>query len=186
MTMRFLSGSSLKRFVFALLCGLATPWVLAGPQEECDLAEKEFARGDLVASMGLWKKAALQGFAPAQARLGDMLDKSEDDEEAVDWYRKAAEQGNAAGEDGLGQMYAKGEGVKKDFEQARSYILRAAEKNYLPSVIMMMESYRSGGLGLAADAVKANEWEAKVIALLPTYKRAQPRETGKARSGRTK
>ena len=182
----FLSGKSWQRVVFVLLCGLTAPWVMAGPHEETDLAEKEFARGDLVAAMSLWKRVAQQGFAPAQVRLGDMLDKAEEDVEAVDWYRKAAAQGNAAGEDGLGQMYAKGEGVSKDFEQARLYILRAAEKNYLPSVIMMMESYRSGGLGLAADAAKATEWEAKVIALLPTYKRAQPKEVVKTRSGRAK
>lgn len=179
-------GNNVNCLVLALLCSLAMPLAVAGPQQDTDLAEKEFARGDLIAAMGLWKKAAQDGFAPAQARLGDMLDKAEEDEEAVGWYRKAADQGNAAGEDGLGQMYAKGEGVKKDPEQARLYILRAAEKNHIPAVIMMMEAYRSGGLGLAADTAKADAWEARVIALVPDYKRTPVKPVGKAKPGATK
>jgi len=116
-----LSGFSLKfQLACAMLCGLVAQGALAGPQQDADLAEKEFARGDLVAAMSLWRKAAQEGYAPAQARLGDVLDKAEEDQEAVEWYRKAAAQGNSAGEDGLGQMYAKGEGVKQDFEMART------------------------------------------------------------------
>lgn len=164
-----------------VLWSLITPWAVAGPEQDTEQAEKEFARGDLVASMGLWRKAAQQGYAPAQVRLGDILDKAEEDAEAADWYRKAADQGNAAGEYGLAQMYLKGEGVKKDVEQARIYTLRAAEKNYLNAVILMMEAYRIGDLGLAVDIAKADEWEAKVIALVPSYKRAPVKEKAPAK-----
>jgi len=175
-----LSGFGLKfQMACAVLCALLAPAAMAGPQQDADLAEKEFARGDLVAAMSLWRKAAQEGYAPAQARLGDVLDKAEEDQEAAEWYRKAAAQGNAAGEDGLGQMYAKGEGVKQDFEMARTYILRAAEKNYAPAVILMMDAYRNGGLGLSIDKAKADEWEAKVIALVPDYKKVQAKNAGK-------
>lgn len=149
------------------LISLVVPFASAGPEQDTELAEKEFARGDLAVSMAMWRKAAQQGYAPAQVRLGDILDKAEEDEEAVTWYRKAAEQGSAAGEYGLGQMYAKGEGVKKDFEQARALILRAAGKNYLPAVTLMMEAYRAGSLGVSRDLVQAREWEVKVRALSP-------------------
>ena len=180
-------GMSLKsRIACTLLCGLMAPGAFAEPQQDTDLAEREFARGDIIAAMALWRKAAQAGYSPAQARLGDVLDKAEEDLEAAEWYRKAAEQGNAAGEDGLGQMYAKGEGVKQDFEMARMYFLRAAEKNYVPSVVVMMSAYRSGGLGLAVDAAKADEWEAKVIALDPTYMKMQARSPGKKSKGNTK
>lgn len=162
--------------VLVVLWGLITPWAVAGPEQDTELAEKEFARGDLVLSMELWRKAAQLGYAPAQARLGDILDKAEEDVEAVDWYRKAADQGNAAGEHGLGQMYLKGEGIKKDFEQARVYILRAAEKGYLAAMVLVMEAYRTGGLGLAVDKAQADAWEVKVIAQSPGYKRAPVRE----------
>ena len=156
----------------ALLCALAVPLAHAGPAEDTALAETEFARGDLVASLALWHKAAAQGYAPAQARLGDIMDKSEEDEEAVLWYRKAAAQGDAAGEYGLGQMYAKGEGVPKDQAQALAHTLRAARLNHVAAVTLMMEAYRAGGLGLAADAAEAAVWEARLAALVPGARRA--------------
>lgn len=175
-------GKGLKYLaVGTVLWGLITTWAVAGSEQDNALAEKEFARGDLIAALALWKKAAQQGYAPAQVRLGEMLDKAEDDEQAVDWYRKAAAQGSAAGEFGLGQMYAIGDGVKKDVEQARSHILWAAEKDHLAAVTLMMDAYRTGGLGLAADNAQADAWEAKLIALSPGYKRApvKNKETAK-------
>lgn len=166
-------GTGLKYVgVGTLLWGLFTPWAVAGPEQDTELAEMEFARGNMIVSLALWTKAAQLGYAPAQARLGDMLDKSEEDAIAVDWYRKAADQGNAAGDYGLGQMYAKGEGVKKDIELARSHTLRAAEKGHREAVRMMKDAYRSGGLGLAVDKAQADVWEAKFIALAPPVKSA--------------
>lgn len=165
---------------------LFTPWAVAGPKEDTELAEKEFARGDLVASMSLWRKAALEGYAPAQVWLGDILDKAEEDVEAADWYAKAAAQGHAAGEYGLAQMYLKGEGVKKDLEQGRTYMLRAAEKNHIPAIMMMMESHRNGGMGLAIDPAQADAWETKLIALSPGYKRASVKEVGKPKKAGAK
>lgn len=146
----------------ALLLSLVAPVAMAGPEEDTQQAENEFARGNLIVALALWRKAADQGYAPAQARLGDMYDKTEDDKEAVEWYRKAAAQGNAAGEFGLGEMYVKGEGVAKDQVQAYSYISRAAEKEYLQAMILMREIYRVGSLGVTADPVKSAEWDEKV------------------------
>ena len=146
---------------------VAAPFAAAGPKEDTELAEKEFARGDLVQSLALWRKAAEAGYAPAQAWLGDILDKSEEDEEAVAWFRKAAAQGDPHGEYGLGQMYAKGEGVKQDFAQARLYIGRSAEKNYLQAVVLMREMFKNGSMGVAADPAQAAKWEAKVKELAP-------------------
>lgn len=166
----------------ALALALAAPLATAGPEEDNLQAEQEFARGDLVASMALWRKAAEQGYAPAQIWLGDILDKSEEDEEAVSWYRKAAAQGSAGGEYGLGVMYSKGEGVEKDLAQAYAYIFKAAEKNYLQAMVAMMEAYRHGGLGLAVDPVQADAWEAKVIVLAPGYKKVPPPPAGKGKT----
>lgn len=149
----------------ALSFCLAAP-AMAGPAEDTAQAEKEFAKGNLVVAMDLWKKAAEQGHAPAQVWLGDIFDKSEDDELAVSWYRKAAAQGEAGGEFGLGQMYAKGEGVKKDFEQARMYIERAAEKNYLNAAVLMRDIYKNGSIGVAADPAQSEKWAARVKEIL--------------------
>lgn len=150
-----------RALLAAALMSLAAPVAFAGPEQDTEQAEKEFARGNLVGAMPLWLKAAEQGYAPAQVRLGDILDKTEEDEQAVSWYRKAAEQGNAAGEFGLGHMYAIGEGVKQDFEQARKYFGRAAEKDYLPAVAAMIEMYKSGSLGMAIDLEQSAKWVLK-------------------------
>lgn len=155
-------GKWLALGAVALSLTMTARIAIAGAEDDTVQAESEFAKGNLVAALALWRKAADQGYAPAQARLGEMYDKAEDDKEAVEWYRKSAAQGSAAGEYGLGVMYAKGEGVEKDPEQAFSYISRAAEKEYLLAMILMRELYRAGELGIAVDPVKAAEWEAKV------------------------
>lgn len=145
----------------AAALGVVAPAAFAGPKEDTEQAENEFIRGNLILALSLWRKAADLGHAPAQARLGDMYDKTEEDKDAVEWYRKAAAQGNAAGEFGLGQMYAKGEGVAKDAEQAYRYTALAADKGYLPAVLVMREVYRIGGMGMTADLAKSAAWDAK-------------------------
>lgn len=160
------------------LLSLAAPFAHAGAAEDAEQAEQEFARGNLVTSMQLWRKAANAGYAPAQARLGDVLDKAEEDTEAVNWYRKASDQGNAAGEFGLGQMYGKGEGVKRDDEQARKYIARAAEKGYLPAVIAMAEMYKSGTLGMQVDLAQSASWKARADELYAKEKTAAAAKQG--------
>lgn len=158
----------------ALALCLLAPVALAGPQEDTEQAEKEYVRGNLIGALSLWRKAADQGYAPAQARLGDMYDKTDEDKEAVEWYRKAAAQGSAAGEFGLGEMYAKGEGVAKDPAQAYAYISRAAEKDYVPAMLILREAYRSGGLGLSRDDARSAEWDAKVQAIVNRDRPATP------------
>lgn len=159
------TGYGLRRgwiVLSAVVLALAAPVAIAGPEDDTQQAENEFARGNLIVALTLWKKAAEQGYAPAQARLGDIYDKAEEDKDAAEWYRKAAVQGNAAGEFGLGGMYAKGEGVAKDPVQAFSYISRAAGKEHLQAMIQMRELYRMGSLGVTPDLAKSAEWDEKV------------------------
>jgi TPR repeat protein len=146
------------------LC-LASTMAVAGPQEDAELAEKELQKGDLMAATELWRKAAQQGYAPAQVRFAEVLDKAEFDEEAVQWYRKAAEQGYAAGELGLAEMYMKGEGVAKDPAQARLYLLRAAKQNHVPAMVLMVMFHMYGELGFPIDMEQAKMWDDKVYAI---------------------
>ena len=64
-----------------------------------------------------FRKAAEQGDAPAQCRLGWCYEIGEGVEtnaaEAVKWYRKAAEQGHAEAKDALKGLSDKSDGVKK-------------------------------------------------------------------------
>jgi TPR repeat protein len=64
------------------------------------------------------KVLAEQGMAAAQFNLGLMYNNghgvSENDAEAVRWFRKAAGQGHAMAQYNLGIMHAKGEGVPEN------------------------------------------------------------------------
>lgn len=149
---------------------------MAGAEQDTEQAEKEFARGDLIKAEELWRKAAKQGYAPAQLRLAYYLDKSEQNQEAVEWYRKAAEQGNAQGEYDLGTMYAAGEGVKKDINQARIWIERAALKDFLAAVSAMADAYKNGELGLPVDLEKSMYWQNKFKTLAPPAPASQEKK----------
>ena len=66
-----------------------------------------------------YRKAAEQGYANAQFRLGDAYRKGlgvpQDYQEAFKWFQMAAGQGDAAAQFKLAAMYHKGEGVPKDY-----------------------------------------------------------------------
>lgn len=137
----------------------------ANPEQDTELAEKAFNAGDLPKTLELLRKAAAQSYAPAQVRLGEVLDYAEEDEEAVRWFNIAVEQGSAAGELSLGFMYLKGEGVEQDFEKALYWIRRAAEQNYFPAAEFLARGYRMGGFGSGVDIEQAQFWEARASAL---------------------
>ncbi len=68
-------------------------------------------------------KAAEQGYARAQANIGDRYYMGnrglpEDDKEAVKWYRRASEQGSAWALARLGLCYERGRGVPKNYVEA--------------------------------------------------------------------
>jgi len=62
--------------------------------------------------------AAAQGNADAQCNLGLMYATgrgvSQDDQEALKWYRLAEEQGQPRAQYNLGMMYENGQGVPQD------------------------------------------------------------------------
>jgi tetratricopeptide (TPR) repeat protein len=84
------------------------------------------------AALEQYRKAADQGFAPAQTNLGNMylngLGVPKDDAQAVAWLRKAADQGVAQAQRVLGVKYELGEGVSRDLSQAVSWYRKAAEQ----------------------------------------------------------
>jgi len=80
---------------------------------------------DYAEAVKWYLKAAEQGIASAQFKLGVMYDKRQgvpqNFVEAVKWYRKAAEQGNAEAQYNLGMMYFAGLGVPKDYAVAHMW-----------------------------------------------------------------
>ena len=72
-----------------------------------------------------FRKAAEQGYAPAQNEYGKHLMNERDVVEAVMWFRKAADQGYDKAQNNLGICYATGQGVKKDMVEAVKWYRKA-------------------------------------------------------------
>ncbi len=73
---------------------------------------------DCAEAMKWYRKAAEQGFPPAQLVLGWMCDQGEDYTEAEKWYRKAAEHGDSTAQYNLGLMYAKASACRRTTPRA--------------------------------------------------------------------
>jgi TPR repeat protein len=81
---------------------------------------------DEVEAVKWYRKAADQGYHPAQFALGvnyaDGIGVVKDVAEAIRWYRKAADQGNEFAQTALGVRYTLGDGVPKDYVEAYAYL----------------------------------------------------------------
>lgn len=130
---------------------------VAAPADDYETGAKAYAAGNVVDAMSSLKLAADKGHAGAQFLLAYILDGAELNEEAVKYYQKSAEQGNADGQFGLASMYASGEGVPKNLEEARKLALRSALQDNMNAIVMLAQSYISGGLGFNETERRGNE-----------------------------
>lgn len=107
------------------------------PESQITLANMNFVGVgvvgiDNVEGVSLLRKAAEQGYAPAQVLLGRTYQLGQrtrkDPKQAALWFRKAGEQGNPEAEFALGQLYETGDGVPKDKTQALVWYRKAAHQ----------------------------------------------------------
>lgn len=152
------------RFI-VLLAGFLGTGVFAQDADTVDTtadlmqrAQAAFEQADIVSAMALYRRAAESGHAPAQSRLAYLLDKSEENEDAVAWYSKAAEQGDAEGIFGLAHMYANGEGIGQDQPAAVRWYTLAAQQGHAPSIRALALAYEKGGLALDINYTQAVSW----------------------------
>jgi len=165
----------MRKRLFELAAGLImvtmallTPVLAAeaeGREDPLQAGLEAIDEGDLPAAIESLRIAADEGSAEAQAWLGYIFDYSEDDEEAVAYYRAAAEQGNVRGLAGLGEMYVKGEGVEKDLDEGRRFFIKAAELGHAGSIRALIAAYEKGGLGVQPDVGQAEYWKARLAEL---------------------
>ncbi len=141
-----------------VLVSSANVFAQTSPIETYNKAQYNLDTGDVVMAMSLFRQAAEQNYAPAQARLAWILDGANRDDEAVDWYRKAAAQDYPEGQLGLAEMYIKGEGVERDFKIAISLTIQAAEQSYRPAIRKLADAYEHGRFDLKKDHATAVEW----------------------------
>jgi TPR repeat protein len=96
---------------------------------------EEERRSRIAAEQCKIQRAAEQGDAAAQCRLGDIYSIGYgvpyDVEKAVYWYRKAAEQGSAGAQFRLGCIYEGGQGVPKDLSAAAEWFRKAADQGHI-------------------------------------------------------
>ena len=91
----------------------------------------EFGRGASInykEAIRWYKKAALQGDAIAQFKLGSL--NSHDYKESLKWYQLSADQGHSNAQYELGLMHKLGKGVTKDDDNAGIWFKLAADQNH--------------------------------------------------------
>jgi TPR repeat protein len=104
--------------------------------------------------------AANAGDANAQTYIGYCYYKgegvSQDNQQAVYWYKKAAEQGAATAQAALGACYGEGLGVTQDYSQATYWYRKAAEQGHVLAQVALGDCYFRGH-GVVKDYLKAEE-----------------------------
>ena len=131
---------------------------IATPEDDGIKGIQEYEIGNIIDGMELLYKAADNGYAPAQSKLGYILDQSEEDEKAIHWFTKAADQGDADGQYGLGSMFAKGDGVEKDFSEAIHWIRKAAKQGHLLAIRTYATALENGELGISSNEKETLRW----------------------------
>jgi TPR repeat protein/membrane protease YdiL (CAAX protease family) len=109
-----------------------------------------------------YRKAADQGYAPAQTSLGYLYQEGillqRDPVQAVHWYTLSARQGNAAGEADLGFCYMYGVGIARSDRDAFDWFYSAALQDDAMAEYHLGTLYREGR-GVPRDLPAAFAWE---------------------------
>lgn len=117
---------------------------------------------DSIKSLELVRKAAKQGYAPAQSELGLLYylgseHITKDTTQGIMYLHAAALQGYAPAQFSLGRAYESGDGVLQDDVQAATWLRKAAEQGYLSGQIVLAKYYESG-LGVKKDKAEVEKW----------------------------
>lgn len=108
------------------------------------------------------KKAAEQGYAPAQWNLGvkyqsGLMGLQRDHVQAAHWYRMAADQGFGPAQLHLGGIFALGPDAVRDHRQAATLFRKAAEQGLALAQVQLAAAYEMGH-GVIQDHVQAATW----------------------------
>ncbi len=119
-----------------------------------------YDKKDYASAVEYYRKAAEQGNAAAQNRLGICynigLGVGKDSNEAIKWYRKAAEQGNAVAQNNMGYYYYE----RQNYTEAARWYRKAAEQGQIAAQSSLAELYYNGR-GVAKDYAEAVKWSRK-------------------------
>ncbi len=124
-------------------------------------AEGRGVTSDMQSAVAWYERAAGEGLAPAEYRLGSIYEKGlgvpKDLAKAQDWYRRAADAGNVKAMHNLAVLYAEGAGGEPDLERAATLFRQAAERGVRDSQFNLAILH-ARGLGVPQDLVEAYKW----------------------------
>ena len=124
-------------------------------------AEGRTVNRDVKAATAWFEKAAAQGFAPAQYRLGSAYEKGigqpRNPASAITWYGRAAEAGNMRAMHNLAVMAAEGAVGKPDYAKAATWFGKAAALGVRDSQFNLAILY-ARGLGIEQSLAKSYTW----------------------------
>ncbi|WP_228068189.1 MULTISPECIES: tetratricopeptide repeat protein [unclassified Neisseria] len=123
----------------------AAHWLLGNQYRYGQYVEKNLQK-----AIEHFTPAAGQGFAPAQAALGEVLF-DQDNGESIGWLEKAAAQGDTDAQAVLAEAYLTGRLVARDHQKARKHASAAARRNHPKALRLLGDIFRYG-LGVGADA----------------------------------
>lgn len=103
-----------------------------------------------------YRRAADQGYGPAQMALATLLFDDQKYADASTYYESAAMDGNSEAKFKLGKIYKEGLGVSPNFSRAFSYFSQAADANHSGAQFELGKMYHSGqGVDLDANTARA-------------------------------
>lgn len=115
-----------------------------------------------VKSCQWFRKAADQGYAPAEKDLGIAYLKGygllKNNVKATYWIKKAADQGYAPAEAELGNLYYSGRGVPKNDVECMNWVQKAADQGYAPAEYFVGVINYNGSIGVQKNNEKAIYW----------------------------
>lgn len=146
----------------AFLCG--APPALAQAPNSYEAGLKAYEAGKYELALENWNKAAEQGHAQAQTRLGLLYNNGQgaktSTEQALKWYKKAANQGHSGAQFGLAQLYEKGNGVPQSDTQALAWYRKSAKQSHTYSQYALGRIYEKG-TGVEPSYTQALDWYSK-------------------------
>lgn len=126
-----------------------------------ELAIKQLASGEKRLAAETMRRAADNGLAAAQYRMGKLYERGEgvprSIKESRKWTTRAAENGNVKAMHDLAVFYAEGEGGEQSFLAGVEWFTKAADYGLIDSQYNLGVLYEQG-LGVSQDPAKAAYW----------------------------
>ncbi len=120
-----------------------------------------------LANIPRWQAGAAHGIPGAMVLVGDCFEEgigvTQDDTEAMAWYRKAAEAGDGTAMYCVGSLVARGRGVAADAAAALAWYEKAAAAGNVPVMLAIGHMYYSGD-GVPQDYEQALGWYQRAAA----------------------